>query len=523
VSSAALLLDRPRDREAQPRVGPRNDRFEREANLLADRLAWRMPAAAPTASADGGELPESVRSTAESELAYDFANVRVHAGPLGQAAAHRLGARAVALGNEIAFARGEYDPVTTEGRRTLAHELVHTAQQSPRAERSAVSHSPAGVAQRVAGVDAPDSWDELIGGPAFAPDSPDRRARGEEAKRRLLAIREGQRLVNSLWRLASRQSRLVFRIGITFVDQLPQHLAGRDPASGVFTPTDENASRYEVYVRQEQPSAPGTITLGGTTASGIPFAHTDPESEMATTLQHELLHVEFVRTVRGGYETSYPYEPRTGHGANPARNTDPWFLEHERAAHAQIDALEQDVHRRAEEQRRADEQRAADAERARQQQEELARPRATEPERREPSFLGGQAVARGGIVGLGSTRGTAIVGADLVLGRIDALHVGARGVFLSPGNLLAGATVGGRFFTTESPIYFDIEAGILAELPPATGARLTDRVAGIAGASLGHEFGTVGTRMFFDIGGFVIVTDRGQWGGGGTAGVGLRF
>jgi hypothetical protein len=329
--------------------------------------------------------------------------------------------------------------------------------------------------------------------------------------------------VNSLWRLASNRGRLVFRIGVTFVDQLPQHLIGRDPASGVFTPRDETASRYEVYVRQEQPPIAGGITLGGTTASGIAYAHTDPESEMATTMQHELLHVEFVRTLRGGHETSYPFEPRTGHATNPARDTDPWFLDHERAAHAQIDALEQDIHRRAEEQRRADEQRAAEAERARQEQEDRARPRAAEPERREPSFVGGQAVARGGIVGLGSTHGTAIIGADLVLGRIDALRFGARGVLLSPGNLLAGATVGGRFFTAESPIYFDIEAGILAELPPATGARLSDRVAGMAGASLGHEFGTVGTRMFFDIGGFVIVTDRGQWGGGATAGVGVRF
>ena len=61
-------------------------------------------------------------------LGIDAARVRVHHGPSADDAAERLGARAFALGRHVVFAQGEYRPDQQEGRRLLAHELAHVAQ-----------------------------------------------------------------------------------------------------------------------------------------------------------------------------------------------------------------------------------------------------------------------------------------------------------------------------------------------------------------------------------------------------------
>ena len=80
----------------------------------------------------GGEpLSDSVRAYFEPRFGRAFSGVRLHTGPRADAAANAIGARAFTLGPTIAFARGEYAPATNSGRRLLAHELVHTLQQSP--------------------------------------------------------------------------------------------------------------------------------------------------------------------------------------------------------------------------------------------------------------------------------------------------------------------------------------------------------------------------------------------------------
>lgn len=74
----------------------------------------------------------------EGRLGHDFAGIRIHTDGEGAATAERFGARALTWGREIWFGAGEYRPGTPDGRRVLAHELVHTAQQrqlGPRLQR----------------------------------------------------------------------------------------------------------------------------------------------------------------------------------------------------------------------------------------------------------------------------------------------------------------------------------------------------------------------------------------------------
>ena len=78
----------------------------------------------------GQPLPESARSFFEPRFGQSFSDVRVHTGADANQAAKSINARAYTLGNNIAFANGEYNISSTAGRSLIAHELTHTLQQS---------------------------------------------------------------------------------------------------------------------------------------------------------------------------------------------------------------------------------------------------------------------------------------------------------------------------------------------------------------------------------------------------------
>lgn len=86
-------------------------------------------AALREARAPGQPLPVDVRAFFEPRFGHDFSRVRVHADGAAADAARGVQARAYTVGQDIVFGQGHYAPRTTEGRRLLAHELVHTVQQ----------------------------------------------------------------------------------------------------------------------------------------------------------------------------------------------------------------------------------------------------------------------------------------------------------------------------------------------------------------------------------------------------------
>jgi hypothetical protein len=77
----------------------------------------------------GRPLDAELRAFFEPRFSYDFSGVRVHTDSGAAQTAQMLNARAYTLGRDIAFAPGEYQPETPEGRRLLAHELTHVVQQ----------------------------------------------------------------------------------------------------------------------------------------------------------------------------------------------------------------------------------------------------------------------------------------------------------------------------------------------------------------------------------------------------------
>ena len=88
----------------------------------------RTPGTKEMVSGAGQPLDLSVRRELEERLGHDFSRVRLHTDHNAGALTELLGADAVAVGQDIFFREGTYRPGTADGRRLLAHELLHTVQ-----------------------------------------------------------------------------------------------------------------------------------------------------------------------------------------------------------------------------------------------------------------------------------------------------------------------------------------------------------------------------------------------------------
>lgn len=74
-------------------------------------------------------LPSELQGRLEGSLGTDLSSVRVHTGPESAQAASKLGAHAYALGQDVHFGAGTYQPDSPDGQSLIAHEVVHTVQQ----------------------------------------------------------------------------------------------------------------------------------------------------------------------------------------------------------------------------------------------------------------------------------------------------------------------------------------------------------------------------------------------------------
>lgn len=82
-------------------------------------------------NSDGGQpLDLAARAFLEPHFGHDFSQVRVHTDTRAAASARAVNALAYTVGKDVVFGAGQYAPGTRAGRRLLAHELTHVAQQS---------------------------------------------------------------------------------------------------------------------------------------------------------------------------------------------------------------------------------------------------------------------------------------------------------------------------------------------------------------------------------------------------------
>ena len=149
-------------------VGATGDKYEREADAVAERVVRAMGAtatsdsaaavqragASPAASArepevgpqggeptprtaasitaarSGGEpIPPEVRLGFETAMDADLSAVRLHTGPTSADLNGQLGARAFTVGHDVFFGEGMPDTGSRDGTSLMAHELTHVVQQ----------------------------------------------------------------------------------------------------------------------------------------------------------------------------------------------------------------------------------------------------------------------------------------------------------------------------------------------------------------------------------------------------------
>lgn len=130
----------PADLSRQAEVARENEKDEDE--ILAKRVERSN---SPVSGLDGGgdvsgivsaglsgggqPLDSASRAFFEPRLGQDLSNIRVHTNAAASASTEQVSARAYAVGGDIAFRQGEYNPGTSAGRHLMAHELAHTIQQ----------------------------------------------------------------------------------------------------------------------------------------------------------------------------------------------------------------------------------------------------------------------------------------------------------------------------------------------------------------------------------------------------------
>jgi len=107
----------------------------------------------------GRPLPPGLREEAERRFGESFRDVRLHTGRAAGKQAESVSADAFTFGRNVVFAPGEYAASTERGRRLLAHELAHVAQQSGGSARSLARRQMEAAADRAAaefsGTDGP--------------------------------------------------------------------------------------------------------------------------------------------------------------------------------------------------------------------------------------------------------------------------------------------------------------------------------------------------------------------------------
>ncbi len=80
-------------------------------------------------SGGGQSLPPQTNQFFSARMGYDFSDVKVHTDKEAAESAKDINAKAYTTGNHIVFNEGQFNDDSTEGKKLLAHELVHVIQQ----------------------------------------------------------------------------------------------------------------------------------------------------------------------------------------------------------------------------------------------------------------------------------------------------------------------------------------------------------------------------------------------------------
>ncbi len=141
-SSHEREADRIADSYGSSNINASRHQADKSVTLSRNNKTEQTPASTANSNplfSSGQPLTAATREGMESHLGQNLSAVRIHDNSEAHAAARGFGAQAFTMGSNIAFARGRYQPDSSQGQKLLAHELAHVAQQQT--ESSSGAHS----------------------------------------------------------------------------------------------------------------------------------------------------------------------------------------------------------------------------------------------------------------------------------------------------------------------------------------------------------------------------------------------
>ena len=138
------------------RAGMPEDELPRKPMIQREATAGNVPAVTPDVASGVYGLRGKGQPLSRSDQAFfaprmpevDVSQVRVHTDSSAQHLARSVEARAFTFENNVVLGKGEYSPGTDSGRRLMAHELAHVAQQGGTAGKQVARKPAGGLIQR---------------------------------------------------------------------------------------------------------------------------------------------------------------------------------------------------------------------------------------------------------------------------------------------------------------------------------------------------------------------------------------
>jgi Domain of unknown function (DUF4157) len=137
------MPEKKEEEKVQRMAGPKEEEKVQRAPEKKEEEKLQKKEAAPTVVAPantasnyissingkGQPLSSGLQHFYGSRIGADFSDVKIHTGQEATQSATEINAQAYTYGNNVVFNEGKYRPETNEGKRLLAHELAHVAQQ----------------------------------------------------------------------------------------------------------------------------------------------------------------------------------------------------------------------------------------------------------------------------------------------------------------------------------------------------------------------------------------------------------
>lgn len=130
-------LQRVADKQDDEKLHRKSDmqeeeKLQKKETTVPNTGIVNNPAFFRSLNGKGEHLPKQTNEFFSARMGYNFRGVKVHTDQEAAQTAKELNAKAYTIGNHIVFNEGQFNTESSEGKKLLAHELTHVAQNDDR-------------------------------------------------------------------------------------------------------------------------------------------------------------------------------------------------------------------------------------------------------------------------------------------------------------------------------------------------------------------------------------------------------